>query len=290
MKTLITNTNLFPLFSVGTYDGQACSTDYLIDSDSIDQDFKDGYVGYNAEMYWDGFSFDLFKKDIINIASNYTAYIFDEVKKLNLGIKSIKTLDIDSPREYNFATDTLGFELTVNNNFYKNLVKIINKLDETKRNSLAKYLYDNFTSYDGFMSWTANNIPSLIDNIKNEETRETSVFLYWYLTEFGNDELKDYLETNTWMDYVYENKEMYTEYVTDEFIKNCEMNDIDTVKYVQENYLYKDEQIIINELTEQIELVTDTWDNNELRMERMIKTVNNVFKTIEDKTLNLFAK
>ena len=290
MKKIETGTQLMPLVSVSTYGG-VCDSDHTIDSYSINDDFKEGYIPYNAEMYWDkGFNNELYKKDIIKVATNYIGYIFDEIKKLNLGIKKLVIVDFHSPREYNFETDHLYFDLIVNNNFHKNLLKIINKLSTEDKAKLDSYLREKYSSRDGFNSYTANNLGDLISEIQGEEVRETSVFLYWYFKEFGSDDLKEYLDYDNWSEYFYENKAFYTEFVSDEFLKDCEMNDVDTIDYVHNNYMNKDAETIINELTEQINEVTDLYDNSEYKIERMIKTVNNVFKTIADNTLDLFGK
>lgn len=290
MKTIKTWTNTLPLVSINTYYG-AFDTNSLIDSYTIDEDFKEGYVPYNAEMYWDGFDMDLYKNDIVQIAKNYILHnIFPEIKKLNLGIKKIEIFDMYSPKEYNFESDHINFDLIVNNNFYKNLLKIIKNLSNEDKNNLDSYLRKKFSSRDGFMSFTANNLGDLMSEIKREESRETSVFLYWYFLNKGSEDLKEYLDYDNWVTYFYENREQYTEFVTDEFIKQCEMNVGEVVSYVYDNYMTKDAETIIIELTDKIENETNRFDNNELRIERMIKTVNNVFKTIEDKTLNLFGK
>lgn len=291
MKTIETGTQLMPLVRVGTYDGQTCDINNLVNSYEINQDFKEGYVPFDAEMYWDkGYDHNKFKQDIVNMATNYINQMFTEIKKLGLGIKKIVIQDLHSPRYYNFETDQLYFDLVVNNNFHKNLLKVINKLSKEQKDNLDKWLRDNFSSYDGFTSFTANNLGDLMSEIKAEEIRETSVFLYWYFLNCGSDDLQEYLNERNWSDYLYENKEFYTEYVRDGFYAECEANDSNAVKYTQENYLTKDKETIIAELTEQINESTDTFDNNELRIERMIKTVNNVFKTIESNTLDLFGK
>lgn len=292
MKILKTNTHLLPIIHVGSYSGDICDPYNLISDDEINQDFKEGYVNYDAEMYWDkGFKMDLFWDDVQKVASNYIDSIMPYIKELKLGIKSINIGAVYSPKEYNFETDSLDLGIAVNDNFYKNLVKVINKMSVDKKTELDLYLRKKYTSRDGFISFTANNIEGLIEKIKAEESRETSVFLYWYFKHFDKDtEISYSIVNNNWADYFYENKAFYTEFVSNEFHKECECNDIEVTKYVYEHYMNKDAETIISELTEQINEQTDTWENNELRIERVVKTVNNMFKSIEANTLDLFAK
>jgi hypothetical protein len=51
------------------------------------------------------------------------------------------------------------------------------------------------------------NYQDLIEKIKIEESRETSVFLYWYFKHFDKDTDISYsIVNNNWADYYYENK------------------------------------------------------------------------------------
>lgn len=292
MKKIETGTQLIHLISVSTYGG-ICDSDRVFDSYTLDQDFKDGYTAYNAEMFWsEGYDNSLYKDKIVKLAIEYLGLMFNEIKKLNLGIKKLNVIKMYSPKEYNFETDHIYFDLVVNNNFHKNLLKIINNLSEENKVKLDEWLRENYSSRSGFSSFTANNLGDLISEIRSEETRETSVFLYWYFLNFGNDELIELMEDKNWDDYFYENIGSASEFVSTEFIESCEGNDKLAVKYTQENYHTKDKETIIAELSEQIinNEPNDWNDTNEVKIEWMVKTVHNVFKSIDDKTLDLFAK
>jgi hypothetical protein len=207
MKTLQLTSSLFPIVRVGTYDGQTCDVNRFIDSYCIDDDFSEGHVDFDSEGFWDRYDNSKFVTEIRKRASDY---ITDEIKPflvdLGFGITDVVVHDIVSPKYYNFSTDELYFDLIVDEDFTENLAhKVENEFYDS---SLAKFLKDNYTSYDGFMSFTANTLDGLIEGIREGDVREISAFLTWY---FINN-----FEGYEWSDYVYEDFPFYTEFLSDE--------------------------------------------------------------------------
>lgn len=207
MKTLQLTSSLFPIVQVGTYDGQTCDVNRFIDSYCIDEDFSEGHVDFNSEGFWNRYDNSKFKAEIRKRASDY---ITDEIKPflvdLGFGITDVVVHDIISPKYYNFSTDELYFDLIVEDDFSEKLVEKV--LNEHYGEALAKFLKDNYTSYDGFMSFTANTLDGLIEGIKEGDVREISAFLSWY---FINN-----FEGFYWKDCVYEDFPFYTEFLSDE--------------------------------------------------------------------------
>jgi len=207
MKTLELTSSLFPIVQVGTYDGQTCSVHRFIDSYCIDEDFSEGYVDFDAEGFWDKFDNSKFKAEIVKRATDYIQY---EVKPflvdLGMGIQDVVVHDIVSPKYYNFETDQLYFDLIVDEDFTENLAKKVE--NEFYNTCLAKFLKDNYTSYDGFLSFTANTLDGLIEGIREGDVREISAFLTWYFIEN--------FEGFDWRDCVYEDFPFYTEFLSDE--------------------------------------------------------------------------
>jgi hypothetical protein len=276
MKTLEISSNLLPIISVGMYDGQTCSVDNFVDSYTIDDDLSEGYIGFNSAIYWINFDNDKFKNEILKRAKYFIEY---EVKQklidLNLGIKDIIVQKIVSPKYYNFSTDELYFDLVTTNGFTKNILKVIKKLSSDEHNDLAKFLNDNYSSYDGFNSFTDNNIDDLIESIKNDEEREICAFLIWYINY--NDVIDD-----VWNKYLYEDFPMYTEFLNDDFVDNGIQVENYIVDFVKQNYSLMNKTELLTELTNHY------TDDDDILFSTIETIVSNSINTIEDNTLELF--
>lgn len=276
MRVLEISSNLLPIISVGMYDGQTCSVDNFIDSYTIDNDLNEGYVGFNSDTYWNNFDNDKFKAVILERAKDFIEY---EVKQklidLNLGIKNIIVHKIVSPKYYNFSTDELYFDLVTTNGFTKNILKVIKNLSSDEHNDLAKFLKDNYSSYDGFHSFTDNNIDDLIESIKNDEEREICAFLRWYINY--ND-----IIDNVWSDYLYEDFPMYTEFLNDDFVDNGIQVENYIDNFVKQNYSLMNKTELLTELTNHY------TDDDDILISTIETIVSNSIATIEGNTLELF--
>ena len=276
MKTFEISSNLLPIISVGMYDGQTCSVDNFINSYTIDDDLKEGYIGYNLNTYWDNFDYNKFKAVILKRAKDFIEY---EVKQnlinLNLGIKDIIVHKIVSPTYYNFSTDELYFDLVTTNGFTKNILKVIKNLSTDEYNDLAKFLNDNYSSYDGFHSFTDNNISDLVDSIKNDEIREICAFLSWYI---GYNDIID----SAWSDYVYEDFPMYTEFLNDDFMDNNIQVENYIIDFVKQNYSLMNKTELLTELTNHY------TDDDDILISTIETIVSNSIAMIESNTLELF--
>lgn len=140
MKKIELNTNLVPLFR-GTYESM-----WEIE----EQEYRTEYD---------------FKEFMQSIADEY------ENQSLNikqaLGIDWIKKITFtggyNSPREYNFSTDTLDFIIEINQS---GMLRQLKSLEDDKE--FNTWLYDNYTSRDGFWSYTPNNYQDLKQAIISE--------------------------------------------------------------------------------------------------------------------------
>jgi hypothetical protein len=139
------NTNLIPIFN-GTYE-----TEWEVEE--WDDQGEEVPVDYNQQ--------DLMK----SIAGVY----HDNEKQIleALAVPFIKSIHFTggthSPREYNFSTDTLDFDLNINK---KGMLEALAKLAGNEE--FEKWLHECFTSYDGFMSFTPNNYKELSEEIRGE--------------------------------------------------------------------------------------------------------------------------
>lgn len=278
MKTLELSTNLLPLISLGTYDGQICDVNNFIYDYIIDEDYKEGYINYDLRTYWDNFDNNKYKTKLFKLSNEY---VIDNIKQqltdLNIGILDIKCINIHSPKYYNFSTDCLNYDLSVTDYFNHTLINIINNLDDNDTNSLSKFLKDNFTSRDGYMSFTDNNIPDLINSINDFEDREISAFLTWYLKG------KDIINNNNWSEFLYENIQSYdyTEFLSDDFVAVTNEFRNHIIDYTNQNYMNKDSDAIISDLRAYFE-----YDDIDDRL--ITYLVLYTFKTIDEHTLKLF--
>ena len=149
------NTNLIPIFN-GTYGGIF--------------DFME-WIDSECDLYTDEPDYTEMLKRIDNIKhEDYMKAIFecynDNIDYINSELQYIKILkftDTYSPREYNFSTDTLDFIANVD---VKGILKYLK--DNQNNEKLKEYLYDKFTSRDGFTSFTPNNIEDITHEIKTK--------------------------------------------------------------------------------------------------------------------------
>lgn len=138
------NTNLVRIFS-GTYNTIWEVEEYADSGDELATEYD----------------FDEFLKSIVETYQSERKYIVSE-----LDIPFISSIEFNghySPREYNFKTDELDFVATVNK---AKLHEAVKQLKDDKE--FGQYLKDNYTSYDGFMSFTPNNYPELSEQIVSQ--------------------------------------------------------------------------------------------------------------------------
>jgi hypothetical protein len=199
-KKLLFSTGLLPLVSVGMY-GTVLSPEevlenelYVLNSDENDK-------------YWcELFSDELYNEMILDNAKDVVNdIVLPDLLKLGVGIQSIDNYSIHSPRQYNFETDQLYYDINVVEDFN---VVLINKLKEQNQEELAKFLKDNYSSYSGFMSFTSNNIEDLFDGINDWKDQDIAAGLTFLI----KDNIKDYQYTLE--EKVYENRSA-TAYIKD---------------------------------------------------------------------------
>lgn len=186
------NTNLFPIINVGMY--YSCiSPENVFDSYNIDDDFENDFSEYNADQFWDNFDFDKYKTKIQELAADFLTYEIDDNEiKIEAG-------ELYSPKYYNFDTDNI--ELTVE----FNKVKILNNVFKDV-NTFDTFLRENYSSYDGFCSFTANNFEEWYIDYKDEKETAIGALLTYLFKD------TDYKESFNL--YVYENIGFYSDYYT----------------------------------------------------------------------------
>lgn len=160
---------------------------YYLDRDELPEGFcwefvKGGYAKFEEETC----------KDWVNAMDN-NLYAADNP----IGLKIVKFISETSPREYNFTTDKINIEIEVN------LTKLKKWCWVTQKDNFNKYLYDHFTSYDGFISFIPNNLYTFICDYKNNRSKDNliDVMIEYYLLQ--NIDFEDVL--NDTLDSQWEN-------------------------------------------------------------------------------------
>lgn len=105
-----------------------------------------------------------FQEFMKSIAEAYQGYQEKMVKELGIpwltGIKF--TGGTFSPHEYNFSTDSLDMELEIDRDV---MLESVRKL---KGAEFAQYLRDNYSSRDGFWSWTPDTYEEILKELETE--------------------------------------------------------------------------------------------------------------------------
>lgn len=130
-----------------------------LDYDLNEDDYYDMPEGYHfAYTSW---------KDYCNAMGEKASKIIWNSIGSNV-IKSIKFIEVDSPRFYNFETDKLVLNIDYNDVALKDYCFVDN------REAFDEYLKNNFTSRDGFISFIPNNVEDFeqIDLLYNDYIEE----------------------------------------------------------------------------------------------------------------------
>ena len=188
MKTIKVTSDTFPVLSVSTYGGYF-DTEYTLERDLDELPEK------LCEQYWDSFDNGKYMQAVAELADDTLQSSFDrehgELGDLKVyGVTEIKGSKIVSPREYNFATDQLDIDITMHDNTPELVANKLEQLNQ-KDDTFAKYLKDNFTSYDGFMSFVTNDVQEFIAQVYAGDDRELALALFYLLVHEHDYNVED---------------------------------------------------------------------------------------------------
>lgn len=111
------------------------------------------------------------------VASKAVDLLWDCVDSESKIILDMKFTGISSPKYYNYSTDRICADITVN---YENLKEYcLNKY----RNQFDSYLHENFTSCDGFWSFIANNVNQFESELESESERYDQIMVEYYMLQ-----------------------------------------------------------------------------------------------------------
>ena len=178
----------------GFYESMLYNSDTLY---NFEYDYTpDGY-------YWD-FTIDgwtNFKQETCNKWVEAIDFNFEENP---IDLKIGKFSGLRSPREYNFTTDKISFEVDVD------LRKLKSYCLTKNRKDFDDYLYKNWRDRDGFWSFVPSNIVDFADELKNDSSL-IDIMIEYYLLKNVNFEyvLMDCLDED--FERIHENVSLYDE-------------------------------------------------------------------------------
>ena len=146
------------------YDLESEITEYKADNSGVEYEISDWAAYQNS------------------IAENCTDWLFNHLPNHDI-IKSMKYKELWSPREYNFMTDRLTIDCDIDLDGLKNYCL------QANRELFGKYLYENWSSRDGFTSFIPNNV------VEFAQEPDTTIMIEFYLLnelDLLDDEADDY--------------------------------------------------------------------------------------------------
>lgn len=184
--------NLIGIQGLGTYHGYF-NPDYILNDELINEDFEEGITKFTPDQYWESlFCWDLYANKLKGLIDNELHWLTDHFNELLDGsIIQIDCVGIDSPKYYNYRDDHWNLDFIVTDQFFD----VCKKFAENNFGEFNKYLKDN--SYDGFVSYTANNYDTwLIDFNKGGETAIGAFLSYLYNCHINFNFVEHCLQNN----------------------------------------------------------------------------------------------
>lgn len=136
---------------------------------------------------WDAIEWD-YKGYTESVGKGFTKYVERDLKGLGV-VDKITYEKVSSPREYNFANDSIHIEVGLTKVNEKNIRAYLRK----HKDAFKKYLEDHYTSYDGFMSSYSNNVEVwLVDDYLTHEHKLGAVLNFILLNEDDDYEMEVY--------------------------------------------------------------------------------------------------
>ena len=151
----------------GFYESNLYNSDAVFYLAESEPQAPDGY-------YYDICDFEGFEEEVAEKAVDLLWDCIDVDDKI---ILNMKYTGLSSPKYYNYSTDRIEADVTVD---YENLKDYCLTKN---RESFDSYLHENFTSYDGFWSFVANNVNQFESELESESERYDQVMVEYYLLQ-----------------------------------------------------------------------------------------------------------
>ena len=199
------------------------------------------------------------------IAKNCCKAIETELKDNKL-VDSIKFESVQSPREYNFENDSINCTISISD---ENIKAIVNLLLENKE-LFAKYLKDNYTSYDGFISFFPNELDKWLE-MTNIETFQENPHVLASLFEFILSNILDYGHLDLYYnstDDLHLSLENFDELATKPYCNECNQ-----FEYIEKGYCtYCEKQVCCGDCNKTV----DNYNEDTVNTTKLCKTCYNL--------------
>lgn len=200
--------------------------------------------------------------------------IESKLKEFGLNIK-ITYQSLYSPREYNFANDSINVKYKVED------PKAINKYILANFEAFSVYIKEHYTSRSGFMSFWSNDAETWLNEYMTNKKDLSHCFGAILEFIFKNEGYSD--------NDLYEDANYMGAIFLDGWLNEGVGGVRETIEtYANENYTTKQPETIVIELTQLFDDKGIYFDW--LTYKYISEIVNGIFKTIDKNTLDLFAK
>ena len=170
--------------------------DYYIEN-AIEEDYYEVFQHKKGDHYNVEYDFQEYTKEVssrindlfLNKINEIVANIQFEPKIKKLFTKVSE--ELDSPREYNFSTDRAFIKAEVSKN---NLIKVIQWIYENYYDELKIAIKEDFTNYDGFLSFYPNDIDMWMNKDITELDHNELSTIFDILIDDGEDLTDDMIE------------------------------------------------------------------------------------------------
>lgn len=145
-------------------------TDYYL-AQTLAEDNLDGMDLNNAEVDYDFQEFTKVAGEACIDSLNDELYAHDVILDMDYA-------DMHSPRYYNYETDKVLIDVDYN------FIALVKYCRHTNKDKFNQYLKDNYTSYDGYISFVENSVEGFFskDWFNSHKDMAVQVMIEFYLT------------------------------------------------------------------------------------------------------------
>ena len=187
-KTLQAIEIYLPFFS-GFYESIHDYDFYYLQQDLMDYyKKKDNSIineDYSSDFVCDNFDYSTYTHDYSKeYVSNFNTEYLDILA--GYWITNIEYSSLWSPKEYNFATDSINVNISIDKTLFNYKYWLLRRTKE-----FIQLVKNNCTSYDGFMSFTDNNIDSNEWNCDNLDACQYTLIIEFLILQATGKEAND---------------------------------------------------------------------------------------------------
>ena len=156
------NTSLLPIVNVGMYESLLSPSNIFDDwlpSSGITASMTEDDIDYCENAVWHHFNSDAYKKLVAEYAMAFVVDFFQKIKDL-VSVTLCEGAQIHSPKEYNLRSDTLDFEIEIDENEIQKI-----KITTMDNQDFFTWLKNTYRSYSGFICFMPNNKESFTEDI-----------------------------------------------------------------------------------------------------------------------------